>query len=449
MSQLSYLSILASILIFFGQANGQQSNRIAGLIKERSTVEDKSAQNHSSYTKSAREKMVSQESAANVRELINQLQSSNYQSRADASQKLTDLGRVVIEPLFEAIGQSDYETSFRAIRIIKQVGLDGDLDTLETIILKSADLPAAFKNQFNDWSSQAIEKWKQNQSRIAVRKLKSSGVAVTEIEAFGELGLILIDELERDIKPLQEGELVTRQSVLEQIQDLKKELAGEVVKSSKKTPSQQEERNRNTVVIGRERFVVRGGAIVSPANGASVTNPQNVTFGADWKGEPKDINNLRFVSGLNRVEFVEKKITPEILQELEKVHALRSLQLTRCTFSFDDLRKFKAAKEKTSPLVLLATGAGYLGVYGPSPGEPDNGNGSYVSLVSPNSAASEAGLERGDLIIRVDGDPIQSFAELSLVISSKPVGKAVKIAVRRNNEEKTLVARLKSRDGLN
>jgi S1-C subfamily serine protease len=66
-------------------------------------------------------------------------------------------------------------------------------------------------------------------------------------------------------------------------------------------------------------------------------------------------------------------------------------------------------------------------------------------MVSPDSAAMEAGLERGDVIFRVDTDDISSFAELSLAISSKAIDKMVKIHVRRGEKEMVLLARLKSR----
>ena len=378
--------------------------------------------------------------------LIGMLKSLEYQQRVEASRKLVGFGKIVIRPLFKAISSSDIETSFRAIKIIKEIGLNSDLDTLELIIIKTQDLPAAFRSQFNDWSSQAISKWKTNQSKIAVSRLAEKGATINEIDTLGELGFMLIEDLEERVKPLEKNPKSDTETVLEQIGNLKKELSGEVVTEKPRKQGGDDRSVQNIEISGR-RLIVRGGELVAAPLDMS-SNPRNVVFNSNWRGTPKDLNHLRFVSNLNQIEFVECKITGEILNELKKIRKLRSLLLTRCSFSFTELQAFKKEKDKYHQLQLMANGAGYLGVYGPNAGEPDNGNGSYVSLVSPNSAASEAGLERGDVIIRVDQDTIRSFADLSLVISSKPVGKEIKIAVRRDSKEKVVLAKLKSRVGL-
>lgn len=387
-----------------------------------------------------------------ARQLIDQLRSTDYQERMAASRRLTELGKATIPLLFEAIRSTDLETSFRAIHIVQRIGLNSDLDTLEQIIRESRQLPAAFRDQFEEWSYQAVSRWKSNQSQVAIGKLEAKGVTVVETNDAANLGLMLIEDL-RELDQLEErGSEVKQQaedgvdSVLREIGNLKKELAGESV-AERVLPNLTPQRGGEREFRGR-RIVLGGGRVIVPDSLDPEVSVRNVVLGAGWQGDPRDLNQLRFVANLNEVEFVEQEITPEILDELRKVTRLNSLLLTRCSFSYADVQKFKLERDEQAPLRLMAVGAGYLGVYGPNPGDPDSGEGSYVSLVSPDSAASEAGLERGDLIIRVDSDPIRSFAELSLVISSKPVGEEIKIAVRRNREEKVLTAKLKSRDGI-
>lgn len=397
----------------------------------------------------------SQEGSEKIEQLIGQLKSGSYRERDEASKKLQTMGKQVVDPLFEALGSGDFETSFRALKIIKQIGLHSDLDTLETIIQRSQKLPPVLKEQFAAWSADAIDSWKESQSKIAVGKLSQQGATILEYDDFNELGFMLIEDLStqvKEVKQLTDGADPV-ESVLKQIAQLKKELSGEFVEKPETVQvdaDSAEDRLAQQIEIrgGRRMGLLRAGEIVVPSGNNIKLNPKKITFDKGWDGDPNDLLNLNFVVNLRQVEFVEMEINDELLAKLRLVRNLRSLQLTRCTFSFTELRKFKEYRDKSIPVQLMATGAGYLGVYGPSTGEPDNGNGSYVSLVSPDSAASAAGLERGDMIVKVDDERIRSFAELSLVISSKPVGKEITIAVKRDQKEKVLTAVLKSRAGL-
>lgn len=66
-----------------------------------------------------------------------------------------------------------------------------------------------------------------------------------------------------------------------------------------------------------------------------------------------------------------------------------------------------------------------------------------VDAVSPNSAAIDAGLRVGDLIVAVDGQPITAFSELQKVALASP-GRDLKLQVRRGAEllEFTLAPRI-------
>jgi serine protease Do len=65
-------------------------------------------------------------------------------------------------------------------------------------------------------------------------------------------------------------------------------------------------------------------------------------------------------------------------------------------------------------------------------------NGAVVRTVSPNSAASKAGLEPGDVIIAYNGKPVSGRDELvQMVVSTKP-GTTVPVRVMRDRAERTL-----------
>jgi serine protease Do/serine protease DegQ len=70
--------------------------------------------------------------------------------------------------------------------------------------------------------------------------------------------------------------------------------------------------------------------------------------------------------------------------------------------------------------------------------------GGFVERVTPDSAADEAGIEAGDVIIKVNGKKIKSFSELRGKIGSIGAGKDVKITVIKDNgKEKTYTVTLK------
>lgn len=67
----------------------------------------------------------------------------------------------------------------------------------------------------------------------------------------------------------------------------------------------------------------------------------------------------------------------------------------------------------------------------------DAQRGAFVSEVLPNSAAAKAGIKAGDIIISIEGKPIQSFAELRVKVGTTAPGKTVKLGLLRNGKLKT------------
>ena len=72
-------------------------------------------------------------------------------------------------------------------------------------------------------------------------------------------------------------------------------------------------------------------------------------------------------------------------------------------------------------------------------------DGAFVVEVSPGTAAAEAGLETGDVILALDGEAVQGSAEVSAAIIDREPGDEVEIRFLRNGEEQTVVATLGSR----
>ena len=92
---------------------------------------------------------------------------------------------------------------------------------------------------------------------------------------------------------------------------------------------------------------------------------------------------------------------------------------------------------------------GYLGVdIGPLSDEiakmadlPNN-DGVLIRSVRPNTAAEKAGVEPGDIVLKVNGKKVRTPAELSSLIGSKNPGDAVKLLINRDGKEKTIKVEL-------
>lgn len=80
-------------------------------------------------------------------------------------------------------------------------------------------------------------------------------------------------------------------------------------------------------------------------------------------------------------------------------------------------------------------------------GVSDDVNGVWVMETDPAGAAAEAGIRKGDAIIKINGMPVVSSAELSEQIARQKPGDKITVTVIRNKEEKTFNVILKGKIG--
>ena len=68
--------------------------------------------------------------------------------------------------------------------------------------------------------------------------------------------------------------------------------------------------------------------------------------------------------------------------------------------------------------------------------------GIVVGDVSPNSPAQESGIQRGDILLEVNGKPVSDSNQLRMNISMMPPGSSVKLKVIRNGSERDFSVKL-------
>jgi Do/DeqQ family serine protease len=98
------------------------------------------------------------------------------------------------------------------------------------------------------------------------------------------------------------------------------------------------------------------------------------------------------------------------------------------------LESLAAAPEPAARPPALAPLAGLM--LGPIPGDdPNYGKlkGAYVIGVDDGSAAEEAGIRQGDIIVSADGIPVGSEAELARIIQGRQTGKPLLLRIRRGD----------------
>ncbi|MCO6552550.1 MAG: Do family serine endopeptidase [Gilliamella sp.] len=72
--------------------------------------------------------------------------------------------------------------------------------------------------------------------------------------------------------------------------------------------------------------------------------------------------------------------------------------------------------------------------------------GAFVSEVIENSAAQAAGIKSGDIIVSMDGKPVDSFAELRAKIATTGAGRTVKLGLIRDGKTISVDVKLKNSD---
>jgi serine protease Do len=76
----------------------------------------------------------------------------------------------------------------------------------------------------------------------------------------------------------------------------------------------------------------------------------------------------------------------------------------------------------------------------------DELNGVYVAVVRPNSAAEEAGLENGDVIVEINKTEVANVAQLQDLVARHRPGDKIEVTYKRSGKTKIISAKLKNLD---
>ena len=77
----------------------------------------------------------------------------------------------------------------------------------------------------------------------------------------------------------------------------------------------------------------------------------------------------------------------------------------------------------------------YLGL---QTSDTQNGEGAEIGEATPNGPAADAGLQAGDIVVKVDGQDVTGANDVAAAIEDNKPGDKVAVTVRRGGSEQTI-----------
>jgi hypothetical protein len=151
------------------------------------------------------------------------------------------------------------------------------------------------------------------------------------------------------------------------------------------------------------------------------------------------------------LELEDMDLTKKHFDRLKVLPKLRQLNLSRCRFSTTDFRAFEAALR--GRVRLDFTAKAFLGVrgntaplvFGPNlelnrrdDGAAGRGRDCLITEVVPGSAADDAGVKSGDVIVAIGQQAVVDFSDLRVLIAQYGVGDEIAIWVQRDGKKLAL-----------
>ncbi|MCP4462521.1 MAG: PDZ domain-containing protein, partial [Planctomycetaceae bacterium] len=157
----------------------------------------------------------------------------------------------------------------------------------------------------------------------------------------------------------------------------------------------------------------------------------------------KEVDLLRRLPGSLQISFVKRDMSPTVLEALKTVNSLQYIALVNCRYDLEPM--FGLWKERPDLVISASGNEAFLGVQLDSRIAFETQQVCGVLEVIPNSAAAAAGIQAGDLFLRVNGIPVSRSEEVILAIGAFKPGDTLTLDLIRDEKEREMQIELRAR----
>lgn len=324
---------------------------------------------------------------------IRELDANEYAVRDRATEKLIGAGSAAVAPILDAVRLSSWEVSTRAIFVLQQLALSGDLETEQAAIDALDGLVAADDARLVRRATEALE-------RLALLRRKRG------LEILTQLGAVYDpNHQERDMYGGTKVLLEIGPQWLGTVSDLRHlRWLHDVEQVTFAGPQVTDDWIAYLPAMERLEFLKVKRASITDASAKILVQ----------------------IPRLQKAKFLYVPLTDQSLADLKQCRHMWELKLYGTRITPDGAMQLITALGEGS--VDYRRGA-FLGI---SPS--DDGPQWFIQSVTPNSAAESAQLQPGDVITRYDGHDVRDFRGLMHLIGQNDVGDTVKIEVLRSGQ---------------
>jgi hypothetical protein len=149
-----------------------------------------------------------------------------------------------------------------------------------------------------------------------------------------------------------------------------------------------------------------------------------VEINASWRGTTADLRHVGRLRGLDAVSIHGVLVDDDALEVLAGLEGVQRIDLFGTGAGREAAQML--ARHLPDARIDVRKG-GRLGVSSQAFGGPCE-----VRTVEPGSAADQAGLRSGDVVVSIDGEPVASFDELTVRLADCAPGEVVRLVVLRS-----------------
>ena len=387
--------------------------------------------------------------------LLQQLESERYQVRLAASRQLEQFGLGITPALVSKILYGPPETAARCGRALSRIALSADRQNMTRIARILLLLSENGMQHFQRESLMLHTKWKKIQQDQTVELLSEAGITVRLTEfgtGFGGgvpwntvIDSSQIEATKGTGEPEIPGSVASQPNTPEAAEILANVNA--IISTSdaenerrfaetirRVETGQKSARNSATLELDGDRIAWDESEQETFFN---IVIEENSQFGT------KEVDLLRRLPGSLQISFVKRDMSPTVLEALKTVNSLQYIALVNCRY---DLKPMFGLWKERPDLVVSASGKeAFLGVQLDSRIAFETQQVCGVLEVIPNSAAAAAGIQAGDLFLRVNGIPVSRSEEVILAIGAFKPGDTLTLDLIRDEKEREMQIELRAR----